>query len=367
MGTDAAAWVAPPNFRFTAALPAVGQSRRGRGTDGDQRHDDERILAQTGPGRTKPAAWIARWRRLGRRQPARRRPRAARPCLQHSGPRAGQPSRRPAPARPVRAQPPSVATATTAMTSPVAPVAAGTWPAQATPAWPRRTPPAISERADPPVTVANTTAPRAQARDVSWMATDMVVATILACVARSEPTEDFVRSALRRLHRYTVIDIPWCSHAAEHQERRGGAPGRRGGAAHRRIQDRSHSPRARRTPPTSEECLAACPAARVLRFLEDKVWTGLPPKERGRRLSREEEDAILGLRARRRMTLDSSALLAILFSEAGHLELIDRILEADHVRVGVADAGRDGAGAVGTPRRGCQRRRPWTRWSRSWA
>ena len=34
------------------------------------------------------------------------------------------------------------------------------------------------------------------------------------------------------------------------------------------------------------------------------------------------------------MTLDSSALLAILFSEAGYLELIDRILEADHVRVG---------------------------------
>lgn len=34
------------------------------------------------------------------------------------------------------------------------------------------------------------------------------------------------------------------------------------------------------------------------------------------------------------MTLDSSALLAILFSEAGYLELIDRILEADHVRIG---------------------------------
>jgi ribonuclease VapC len=33
------------------------------------------------------------------------------------------------------------------------------------------------------------------------------------------------------------------------------------------------------------------------------------------------------------MTLDSSALLAILFSEAGHLELVDRILDADHVRV----------------------------------
>lgn len=34
------------------------------------------------------------------------------------------------------------------------------------------------------------------------------------------------------------------------------------------------------------------------------------------------------------MTLDSSALLAILFSEAGYLDLVDKILEADHVRVG---------------------------------
>ncbi|HEY6507630.1 MAG TPA: type II toxin-antitoxin system VapC family toxin, partial [Vicinamibacterales bacterium] len=34
------------------------------------------------------------------------------------------------------------------------------------------------------------------------------------------------------------------------------------------------------------------------------------------------------------MTLDSSALLAILFAEVGHLDLVDRILEADHVRVG---------------------------------
>ena len=34
------------------------------------------------------------------------------------------------------------------------------------------------------------------------------------------------------------------------------------------------------------------------------------------------------------MTLDSSALLAILFAEAGHLDLVDRILDADHVRVG---------------------------------
>lgn len=33
---------------------------------------------------------------------------------------------------------------------------------------------------------------------------------------------------------------------------------------------------------------------RVLRFLEDQVWATLPAEERGRRLSREEEDAILG-------------------------------------------------------------------------
>jgi ribonuclease VapC len=34
------------------------------------------------------------------------------------------------------------------------------------------------------------------------------------------------------------------------------------------------------------------------------------------------------------MTLDSSALVAILFAEPGYLDLIDLILEADHVRVG---------------------------------
>ena len=34
------------------------------------------------------------------------------------------------------------------------------------------------------------------------------------------------------------------------------------------------------------------------------------------------------------MTLDSSALLAILFAEAGYLDLVDRILEADVVRIG---------------------------------
>jgi len=34
------------------------------------------------------------------------------------------------------------------------------------------------------------------------------------------------------------------------------------------------------------------------------------------------------------MTLDSSALLAILFAESGYLSLVDRILDSEHVRVG---------------------------------
>ena len=34
------------------------------------------------------------------------------------------------------------------------------------------------------------------------------------------------------------------------------------------------------------------------------------------------------------MTLDSSALIAILFAEPGYLELVDRILQADVVRIG---------------------------------
>jgi ribonuclease VapC len=34
------------------------------------------------------------------------------------------------------------------------------------------------------------------------------------------------------------------------------------------------------------------------------------------------------------MTLDSSALVAILFAEPGYLALVDRILEADNVRIG---------------------------------
>jgi ribonuclease VapC len=34
------------------------------------------------------------------------------------------------------------------------------------------------------------------------------------------------------------------------------------------------------------------------------------------------------------MTLDSSALIAVLFAEPGYLDVVDRILEADHVRIG---------------------------------
>ena len=34
------------------------------------------------------------------------------------------------------------------------------------------------------------------------------------------------------------------------------------------------------------------------------------------------------------MTLDTSALVAILFCEPGYLELVDRILETEHVRIG---------------------------------
>jgi ribonuclease VapC len=55
------------------------------------------------------------------------------------------------------------------------------------------------------------------------------------------------------------------------------------------------------------------------------------------------------------MTLDSSALIAILFAEPGYLDLVDRILQADHVRVAtptlveasIVFAGRRGAPAAG--------------------
>jgi ribonuclease VapC len=52
------------------------------------------------------------------------------------------------------------------------------------------------------------------------------------------------------------------------------------------------------------------------------------------------------------MTLDSSALIAILFSEPGFLDLVDSILEADVVRVGaptLVETGMVLAGRGGTP------------------
>lgn len=52
------------------------------------------------------------------------------------------------------------------------------------------------------------------------------------------------------------------------------------------------------------------------------------------------------------MTLDSSALVAILFSEPGYLELVDAILEAEAVRVGaptLVETGMVLAGRRGTP------------------
>ena len=55
------------------------------------------------------------------------------------------------------------------------------------------------------------------------------------------------------------------------------------------------------------------------------------------------------------MTLDSSALVAILFAEPGHLDLVDRILEADHVRVGaptLVEAGLVMSGRRRTPSAG---------------
>ena len=72
----------------------------------------------------------------------------------------------------------------------------------------------------------------------------------------------------------------------------------------------------------------------VIEFLERKVWATVPKKHLGKRLTRAEEDQIPRLRTRGRMTIDSSALLAILLGEPGALDLVDLILEADTARVG---------------------------------
>jgi ribonuclease VapC len=52
------------------------------------------------------------------------------------------------------------------------------------------------------------------------------------------------------------------------------------------------------------------------------------------------------------VTLDSSALVAILFAEPGYLDLVDAILEADVVRIGaptLVETGMALAGRRGTP------------------
>jgi ribonuclease VapC len=55
------------------------------------------------------------------------------------------------------------------------------------------------------------------------------------------------------------------------------------------------------------------------------------------------------------MTLDSSALVAVLFAEPGYLDLVDRMLEADELRVGaptLVEASLVVAGRRRTPARG---------------
>ncbi|MCC6990224.1 MAG: type II toxin-antitoxin system VapC family toxin [Acidobacteria bacterium] len=52
------------------------------------------------------------------------------------------------------------------------------------------------------------------------------------------------------------------------------------------------------------------------------------------------------------MTVDSSALIAVLFSEPGYLDLVDTMLQADAVRVGaptLVETGMVLAGRRGTP------------------
>ena len=73
---------------------------------------------------------------------------------------------------------------------------------------------------------------------------------------------------------------------------------------------------------------------RVIRLLETRIWPSIPKKDLGRRITRAEKERNPRLRTRGRMTLDTSALIAILLSEPGALDLVDRILEADVVRVG---------------------------------
>ena len=55
------------------------------------------------------------------------------------------------------------------------------------------------------------------------------------------------------------------------------------------------------------------------------------------------------------MTLDSSALVAVLFAEPGYLDLVDRMLDAEHVAIGaptLVEAGIVVAGRRRAPARG---------------
>jgi ribonuclease VapC len=56
------------------------------------------------------------------------------------------------------------------------------------------------------------------------------------------------------------------------------------------------------------------------------------------------------------MTLDTSALIAVLFSEPGYLDLVDRMLEADTLRVGAPTLAE--TSIVFEARRGAGSRRP---------
>jgi len=51
------------------------------------------------------------------------------------------------------------------------------------------------------------------------------------------------------------------------------------------------------------------------------------------------------------MTLDSSALVAIVFGESGYLEFVDRMLEAPHVRIGAPSLVETGLVVSGRNRR----------------
>ena len=57
---------------------------------------------------------------------------------------------------------------------------------------------------------------------------------------------------------------------------------------------RKRAPKVREPSVLPETAFGIDRAERIRRFLEQEVWPQVPEAERGRRLSREEEDAILG-------------------------------------------------------------------------